>query len=379
MNKILKFFSLFALTTIAVSCSDSVISDENNIVIPSKELSTEVSLNGTRMVVANTVAFNKVSEENAYFFIRIDNRIPGCGSFNSSLYFPQTKNGRSLFNEMNRGKVNTTKEGVTWKTLNSDGITSYLYDTTGKTTIEPLTSVPSLENILTANENTSYNTSEINTDTLHVIWYVTKYESGIWHVDGVLTGKSTTNTDNIPDMDTDKNGKMDNDAIVKVDTVNNIIVDIHQQEHKDWGEIKTSVHLRDTTKINKITITLPIDSSYVIEKDDFAVRQWKEYFSLKNENGEISGDILDSIALSVNVKHEPSAIVYEIVCDPKYIKQYMEGESKDGVTIEIHTYTKIEGDKKKEVWDMLKNSTTNPLIKNEDFTISSALYSNKFY
>ena len=374
MNKILKIFSLFALTTIAVSCSDSVISDENNIVIPSKELSTEVSLNGTRMVVANTVAFNKVSEENAYFFIRIDNRIPGCGSFNSSLYLPQTKNGSSLFNGMNRGKVNTTKEGVTWKTLNSDGITSYLYDTTGKSTIEPLTSVPSLENILTANENTSYNTSEINTDTLHVIWYVTKYESGIWHVDGVLTGKSTTNTDNIPDMDTDKNGKMDNDAIVKVDTVNNIVVDIHQQEHKDWGEIKTSVHLRDTTKTNKITITLPIDSSYVIEKDDFAVRQWKEYFSLKNENGEISGDILDSIALSVNVKHEPSAIVYEIVCDPKYIKQYMEGESKDGVTIEIHTYTKIEGDKKKEVWNMLKNSTTNPLIKNDDFTISSALY-----
>ena len=374
MNKILKIFSLFTLTALVVSCSDSVISDENDVVIPSKELSTEVSLNGTRMAVTNTVAFNGTSEENAYFFIRIDNRIPGCGSFNPSLYFPQTKNGRSLFNDMNKGKVNTTKEGVTWKTLNSDGITSYLYDTTGKTTIEPLTSIPSLDDILKANENSSYNTSEIDTDTLHVIWYVTKYESGIWHVDGVLTGKSTANTDSIPNMDTDKNGKMDNDAIVKVDTVNNIVVDIHQQEHKDWGEIKTSVHLRDTTKINKITITLPIDSSYVIEKDDFAVRQWKEYFSLKNENGEISGEILDSIALSVNVTHTASAIIYEIVCDPKYIKQCMEGESKDGITIEIHTYTKIDGDKKKEVWEMLKNSTTNPLIKDGDFTISSALY-----
>lgn len=84
MNKIVKIFSLFTLTALAVSCSDSVVSDENDVVLPSKELSTEVSLNGTRMAVANTVAFNDVSEKNAYFFIRIDNRIPGCGSFNSS-------------------------------------------------------------------------------------------------------------------------------------------------------------------------------------------------------------------------------------------------------------------------------------------------------
>ena len=61
----------------------------------------------------------------------------------------------------------------------------------------------------------------------------------------------------------------DEDEYERFPTEGEIEVDIHQQEHKDWNEIKTSVHLRDTVNVR---ILIPIPSEFVAIPDDFDIR-----------------------------------------------------------------------------------------------------------
>lgn len=371
-----------------VSCSSDFV--DTNTSNPSGSVdastpSTEVSVQGvkitTRSSNANSTAafvFNGYNGMQtaaigspAYFFIRIDNRIPGAGSFPSSAYFPQNATGGSIFVAGNKGTVNQSTDGVTWKYLNSS-VTSYIYDTTGKTTVTPLTSIPEISSLIVAHKNSAYNLSTINTDTLKVIWYVTKYEGGTWHVDGVLTGKSTTSTDKIPGMDTNSGSdKMDNDAPVdptpdptptpdddsKKDTVvvtpGNVEVDIHQQEHSDWTQIKTSIHVRDS--VSKVVVEIPLDIDHVAEQDDFAIRTYdlnlaeKVYINGKEYTFE------DSKALSVNVEHQATKVVITVnVLSQEYLAA-LKKEYGDGITVEVNTYGKDITNEA--LWPYVKQST----------------------
>ena len=61
--------------------------------------------------------------------------------------------------------------------------------------------------------------------------------------------------------------------------------DIHQQEHKDWNEIKTSIHVRDTAAVH-VFLPIPMESQAVA--DDFDIRtgnvyQYVESFEAKFE------------------------------------------------------------------------------------------------
>ena len=379
--------SLFAAAAM-VSCSSDIAdtgAGTNSAGSPDASTpSTEVSIQGmqvtTRSSSANgTAAFTLAGYDGqhvvatgspAYFFIRIDNRIPGAGSFPSTAYFPQNSNGGSCFATGNTGTVNQNADGVTWKSLNNR-ITSYLYDTTGKTTVAPLTKIPELSTIIAAHKNRSYNLSSINTDTLKVIWYVTKYEDGIWHVDGVLTGKSTTSTDSIPGMDTNPGGNMDDDAPVtpetpetpddsgdseKTDTVvapGNVEVDIHQQEHQDWTQIKTSIHVRDS--VDKVVVEIPLDIDHVAEQDDFAIRTYdfnlaeKVYINGKEYTFE------DSKALSVNVEHQATKVVITVTVHNQAYIAALKKEYGDGATIEVSTYGKDITNEA--LWPYVKQST----------------------
>ncbi len=380
---ILPMFAAIAMVSCSSDITDTSTAGNNDAGIVNTP-STEVSIQGigitTRSAASSddAVAYSadytdsRVSASPAYFFIRIDNRIPGAGSFPSTLYFPQTSWGSSMFAEGNKGAVNQNANGVTWKYLNSN-VTSYIYDTTGKTTFAPLTKIPDLKDIIAAHKNTSrYDLSGINTDTLKVIWYVTKYEGGVWHVDGVLTGKSTTNTDSIPGMDTNTGGdnKMDNDAPKdptpdptptpdepKKDAVavtpGHVEVDIYQQEHQDWSQIKTSIHVRDS--VSQVVVEIPLDINHVAEQDDFAIRTYdlnlaeKVYINGKEYSFE------DEKALTVTVKHQATKVVITVnILSQEYLAA-LRKEYGDGITVEVNTYGKDITNEA--LWPYVKQST----------------------
>lgn len=364
-----------------VSCSSDFVDTNTsnpNGSIDALTPSTEVSVQGVKITTRSAASANdavafaadytgtQVSTSPAYFFVRIDNRIPGAGSFPSTKYFPQSSWGGSIFAEGNTGAVNQDASGVTWKYLNSS-ITSYIYDTTGKTTVAPLTKIPELSDLLAAHQNSAYDLSTINTDTLKVIWYVTKYEDGTWHVDGVLTGKSTTSTDQIPNMDTNSGSdKMSDDAPAESDTTDtpdtekdtvaapgNVEVDIHQQEHTDWTQIKTSIHVRDS--VSKVVVEIPLDIDHVAEQDDFAIRTYdlnlaeKVYINGKEYTFE------DSKALSVNVEHQATKVVITVnVLSQEYLAA-LKKEYGDGITVEVNTYGKDITNEA--LWPYVKQST----------------------
>lgn len=352
---IIKNFIVFAFALLVmVGCSNDITEQKSDADI--QGLSTNISLNGMRMSTRRTIMdfSDVIGQSDAYFYIRIDNRIPGCESYSSKLYFPQRKDGGSMFSNLNRGSID--KGSVSdWSFGNGD-ISYYIYDTTGKKTVTPLTHIPSLKDIIAANANTGdYDLSAIDTTSLKVIWYIVKYESGVWHVDGVLTYKTTSDITEVDGIDEDKTLENKKDNNGKFDSTKNVEVDIHQQVHKDWGEIKTSIHLRDTVNLSHLVITIPIKSEYIIERDDFAVRQWlyfKGYDKLDD----------DKFHVSATVTHTSNAIIYDIICDPKYIKECMDGESRDGITIEIHSYTHIDGKKNEEIWNMMRKSSVKPSI-----------------
>ena len=87
-----------------------------------------------------------------------------------------------------------------------------------------------------------YKFNNLDYSKLKVIWYVAKSgESNGWHVDGVLTDVNTKDVTEIPDIKIDEDKNLDNskkDEPVESLDKGNVEVNIHEQLHKDWDEIK---------------------------------------------------------------------------------------------------------------------------------------------
>lgn len=125
--------------------------------------------------------------------------------------------------------------------------------------------------------------------------------------------------------------------------------DVHQQEHKDWNEIKTSIHIRDTVNCR---ILIPIPQDLQAEPDDFAIRlaDKYEYISKKIEvnNHEYTvhfsvGHIKEGIEITVGTAGCPNAM-----------KAAREAFG-DGLTFEVHTYVKPTVTEA-QVWALLKQT-----------------------
>lgn len=349
MFNIKRILAILLSAITIVSCSEGTMENTGDVQ-QTQNLSTQATVNGTMMYQMRTVASmsDMTGQDKAYFYIRIDNRIPGCESYSPKLYFPQSTNGGSLFSDNNGGTIDKGK--IDKWSIGENHISYYIYDTTGKETLPCLVKTPSIKDILSANRNNAYNTSSIDTDNLKVIWYIVKKEDGIWHADGVLTDRSTSDITEIEGIDEDTTlyNRKDNAR----DTIYNTEIDIHQQEHRDWGEIKTTVHLRNTEKDTHLTITMPIKREYTIEKDDFAIRKWNYYSTY---------DTADTTPyVTVTATHTDTEIIYEITCSKEYIAKCINGEGKDGVTIEIHSYTTTDSHDK--VWGMIRKTTVTPSV-----------------
>ena len=308
--------------------------------------------NGTK---ASDLAWPYVSSEGwetARFSIRVDGTFPGYVNQSSSKYYgrPAGKPGR------NRGKVLTaypyghyndrdldyTKKDK--KTGNNIGLFRFVYDPKGMQTQKAILEAPLVEDILAdevddlqakinKNQDVAQNTAELeNVNALialgteylnsHVLWYVVK-EVGMkngWHVNGVIRDYEIGEPDETPE---------------------NVEVDIHQQEHADWSEIKTSVHVRTDAEFVEINIPLSFDD--IVENDDFDIRVYKTYFKDVEYND-----------VTVEITHDEKGITIMIKdIDPELIEQYKE-EFGDGLTVEIHSYCKT--DDQDAIWEKVKNS-----------------------
>ena len=335
-----------AIAAILSACSSSSYYDD----VVSKNYSTNEPNTEvyamTRSGVSTLSGFNAVNPVSepidAYFYIRVDNRIPGSGSYPVEQYYPRKDHHGSPKEDYNKGTISNVK----WTESKTDPV-KYVYDTTGKTT--PVVKEPDLNTMLQKSR-----VNGLNTDTLKVIWYIVKYESNFWHVDGVLTGKSTKDVTEVSGIDVDK------DKINRADSTGHIEVDIHQQEHSTWQQIKTSIHVRDTVKTN-VSVIIPIDSASYCKQDDTHLRIY-EY-----REG-------DTLRATVSVTYNPDNITIEVSAEPQYVKELML-TSGDGITFEINNYVKK---------DIITDEVWKKLIESEVITdskkkgqITSAYNTNK--
>lgn len=126
--------------------------------------------------------------------------------------------------------------------------------------------------------------------------------------------------------------------------------DIHQQEHKDWNEIKTSIHIRDTVNCR---VFIPIKEEYQAEPDDFAIRVSDKYEYI-TKTIEIQGNLYN---VHFAIGHTAEGI--EIVVGTASCAQALKAARKaydDGLTFEVHTYVKPNVTPA-QVWNMLKQTT----------------------
>jgi hypothetical protein len=290
--------------------------------------------------------------ETARFSIRADGTTPDYKDHSSDLYYGRKpgKDGR------NRGKVATDYpyghyndrdldyEKKDKKTGENIGLFRYVYDPRGLKTQLAILKAPSVEDILLdeaedlqgeidKNKNVSKNRQKLaDVNGLlglgreyldsHVLWYVVK-EVGMkngWHVNGAIVDYEVGRPDSIPD---------------------NVEVDIHQQEHADWAEIKTSVHVR--TDAGSVVINIPLAYDDILEGDGVDVRIYKEYF----EGTEYEG-------LNVTVTHDEKGITIAIEgINADKIDGYKE-HFGDGLTVEVESFCK--NDDAARIWNAVRNS-----------------------
>lgn len=271
-----------------------------------------------------------------YFYIRIDGNIPGEEETNLKAgdYFPQTSAGKSMMGELNTGYVNANAE---WRTNSKFPL--YIYSKDGSAVQSIIVKEPTLEDLINADKNTKNDFSGYleHKDELHFIWYICKRQDAdqCWHIDGILTTKDRTNiadTDYGKEIIDNYNSKglvADEGSAVNQGSV---AFDIHQQEHNDWNEIKTSIHIRDTVDCN---IFIPIPESVQAQADDVVIRAGVEYEYMTKEitiNEQ-------TFTVEFEVKHQADGINIHIgtAACADALKAAREAFG-DGLTFEIHSY-----------------------------------------
>ena len=128
--------------------------------------------------------------------------------------------------------------------------------------------------------------------------------------------------------------------------------DIHQQEHKDWNEIKTSIHVRDTASVH-VFLPIPIESQAV--SDDFDIRTGNVYQYVENIEAkfEFAGK---EFSFPVEINHTATGIDILIDCttaDAKEALKLARGVFDDGITFEIHSYVNPNV-ATEQIWNWLK-------------------------
>ncbi len=153
---------LFFMTAMAFTACTSDFSD-SDATTATDEMSTEVYAmgklldgSGSRSRAYESEALSRAAQgvnyADAYFYIRIDSRIPKLvGNYNPNDYLPWD-NG-SLFKPENKGKVNL--DYPYWNISSTYGVGKYLYDTSGKSVETIIDDVPTFASLMSVNNVSS--------------------------------------------------------------------------------------------------------------------------------------------------------------------------------------------------------------------------------
>lgn len=355
----MKKLFLFVMAALCLaSCGDDANvtgGNKNEDVQPSTEArSTKVYVMGEDLT-ASTRAL-AAQTETAHFFLRIDNRIPdkdGNRSYPSNLYWPKKPGSSGDLTVIANGNKGTIDMAYPYWTIS--GSSRYIYDSSGMAVQSALVDVPTWTDLLSANEDHSYGIDEIDFSKYKIIWYVIKKENNGWHVDGVLTLLSTKDVTEIPDISISEDKKYENSKKTEPEDElekGNIEVNIHEQLHKDWDEIKTSIHIRDL--VDEVRIEIPIEAENMVPSDDFAIRTYDYGLDKVYIRGD-EYNLGTGNPIKVTVEHQTSKIVITIsAINHEYINRLMEAYG-DGITVEVHSYPQFLS--KDVIFNKIKNST----------------------
>ena len=359
MNCTIRFMRrlLFTLTCCLAfaACSDKIVDDNDNQgeFLPETEIFVQGQLLTPQTKAAYKWPYNNAEEgwESARFTIRADGKIQDFTNKNAGDYYGRSGN----VSGNNRGKLSSLYPYGHYndrdldyykkdkKTGENIGWFRYVYDPNGLKTQLAIIEAPSVVDILTdvkedltkeidAGKNVNKNTKKLDQINgwlekgaeyldSHVLWYVAK-EVGMqygWHVNGVITDEE------VPDYRLDPNQKIPD----------NVEIDIHQQDHYDWNEIKTSIHIR--TDCESLSLNLPLDYESIVEQDKFEMK----VFDYNYKDYVISHEIL----------HNEDGITIRISGIPAELINELKSRFGDGLTIEIHSYCTSS-----DYWDQLKES-----------------------
>lgn len=355
----MKKLFLFVMAALCLaSCGDDANvtgGNKNEGVQPSTEArSTKVYVMGEDLT-ANTRAL-AAQTETAHFFLRIDNRIPdkdGNLSYPSNLYWPKKAGNTGDLTVIATGNTGTIDMAYPYWTIS--GSSRYIYDSSGMAVQSALVDVPTWSDLLAANEDHSYGVDDIDFSKYKIIWYVIKKENNGWHVDGVLTLLSTKDVTEIPGISISEDSKLENSKKTEPEDEldkGNIEVNIHEQLHKDWDEIKTSIHIRDL--VDEVRIEIPIEAENMVPSDDFAIRTYDYGLDKVYIRGD-EYNLGTGNPIKVTVEHQTSKIVITIsAINHEYINRLMEAYG-DGITVEVHSYPQFLS--KDVIFNKIKNST----------------------
>lgn len=370
----LKNFFLFVVGIVIVACSnnDDVIDNDPGASwladAPSTEVYVGVENRGDlQKATVKTRAVNPLAPvvNVGYFNVKVDPRL----GYNTS--------ASSFYSVVKNGMIYTDCPFLT--TENAPLVGKYLLSTNGsglRTLIAAGdTTTTSVLRTLNKPRNKKISPTVVE-DNIHVIWYFAKYiDSGKgkgWHVDGMLTDKTdikaacdACNDEGFAPITFGESEGTEqlsySELIARYKTIYNIKpidktlgVDIHQQKHNDWGEIKTSIHLNEA---KDVTITLPVSKEYTVEGQNIGVvvKEYGKLYEVQTYN--------ENIGSEVNVKTErlDNKVVITITGVSDKLLKALERRYNSGLTVEVHTFytlnDKAGNDCKPSVWTALKNST----------------------
>lgn len=371
MIKLYKFAALFAVVAALSACSDSQNpnpEDDNSWLAnaPQTEVYMGVdALNDYQKVGSTTRADNPLAPTATvkYFNVKVDPRL----GFNvaPNKYTGVVGDGK-VYTDCPYITINKDKNFDYLLSTNGSGLRTLIAagDTTTATVVKKLTSWYGRTNPVS---------STVVEKNIRVIWYLAKSMENGWHVDGLLTDKDDIKAacdackdEGYQEITFGENdGKMQltyqelanyYPAIYNIKPIDQtLLVDIHQQKHSSWGEIKTSVHVKEAKDVK---IVLPVGMDYTVEgvETSALARYFEKYFEVQDYDATIGTNV------KLTVERQDSGITISITGITKELLKALERRYNDGLTIEIHSYYKLadkngNGDYKVPVWNALKKST----------------------
>ena len=166
------------------------------------------------------------------------------------------------------------------------------------------------------------------------------------------------NDDNGDNGGNGDNGEINGDTIIVdgdsiVPGKGEVEFDIHQQEHNEWNEIKTTIHLKDSVNVR---VLIPISCEYIAVPDDFDIRAGLDYTAIterKIVEFTVAGQQFEVEVLINHIKEGIEILIEGTQC--KEALKVARAVYDDGLTFEIHSYVYNVVDDET-IWSWLKTT-----------------------